>query len=92
MLRVRIVASSLLMLFPALGAWADDAPAPPPPQDVWIGKGQLGRAGKATTLSRAIYSYSAVFAMNMICLTVSNTRRAQPAVSAISSSIPATRN
>jgi putative salt-induced outer membrane protein len=30
----------LLALAPALGAWADDAP--PPPQDVWIGKGQLG--------------------------------------------------
>ena len=30
----------LLALAPALGAWADEAP--PPPQDVWIGKGQLG--------------------------------------------------
>ena len=30
----------LLALAPALCAWADDAP--PPPQDVWIGKGQLG--------------------------------------------------
>jgi putative salt-induced outer membrane protein len=30
----------LLALAPALCAWAVDAP--PPPQDVWIGKGQLG--------------------------------------------------
>ena len=30
----------LLALAPALCAWADDAK--PPPQDVWIGKGQLG--------------------------------------------------
>ena len=30
----------LLALAPALCAWADNAP--PPPQDVWIGKGQLG--------------------------------------------------
>jgi len=30
----------LLALVPALSAWADEAP--PPPQDVWIGKGQLG--------------------------------------------------
>jgi putative salt-induced outer membrane protein len=30
----------LLALAPALSAWADEAP--PPPQDVWIGKGQLG--------------------------------------------------
>ena len=29
-----------LALAPAICAWADDAP--PPPQDVWIGKGQLG--------------------------------------------------
>ncbi len=29
-----------LTLAPALGVWADDAP--PPPQDVWIGKGQFG--------------------------------------------------
>lgn len=29
-----------LALAPALGVWADDAP--PPPQDVWIGKGQFG--------------------------------------------------
>jgi putative salt-induced outer membrane protein len=30
----------LLALAPAVCAWADDTP--PPPQDVWIGKGQLG--------------------------------------------------
>jgi putative salt-induced outer membrane protein len=30
----------LLALAPAFCAWADNAP--PPPQDVWIGKGQLG--------------------------------------------------
>jgi putative salt-induced outer membrane protein len=30
----------LLALAPVLGAWADEAP--PPPQDVWIGKGQFG--------------------------------------------------
>jgi putative salt-induced outer membrane protein len=30
----------LLALAPVLGAWADDAP--PPPQDVWIGKGLVG--------------------------------------------------
>jgi putative salt-induced outer membrane protein len=30
----------LLTLVPALSAWADEAP--PPPQDVWIGKGQIG--------------------------------------------------
>ncbi len=29
-----------LALAPALSVWADDAP--PPPQDVWIGKGQFG--------------------------------------------------
>ncbi len=30
----------LLLLAPAFSVWADDAP--PPPQDVWIGKGQFG--------------------------------------------------
>jgi putative salt-induced outer membrane protein len=30
----------LLLLAPAFCVWADDAP--PPPQDVWIGKGQFG--------------------------------------------------
>jgi putative salt-induced outer membrane protein len=38
----RILASTLLILGPVTGTRADDAPAPPPPQDVWIGKGQLG--------------------------------------------------
>jgi putative salt-induced outer membrane protein len=37
----RIFAISLLTLAPALGVLADEAP-PPPPQDVWIGKGQFG--------------------------------------------------
>jgi len=37
----RIFAISLLTLAPALGVFADEAP-PPPPQDVWIGKGQFG--------------------------------------------------
>ncbi len=32
----------LLILAPALHAWADDPPAPPPPQHTWIGKGQFG--------------------------------------------------
>ncbi len=31
----------LLALLPAANVWADDAPAPPP-QGVWIGKGQFG--------------------------------------------------
>ena len=35
-----ILAAVLLALAPALSAWADDAP--PPPQGVWIGKGQFG--------------------------------------------------
>jgi putative salt-induced outer membrane protein len=30
------------MLAPAAGVLADDAPAPPPPMGVWIGKGQFG--------------------------------------------------
>jgi putative salt-induced outer membrane protein len=30
----------LWVLTPAMGAWAEEAP--PPPQDVWIGKGQFG--------------------------------------------------
>jgi putative salt-induced outer membrane protein len=38
----RVIPISLLILAPAFAARADDAPAPPPPQDVWIGKGQLG--------------------------------------------------
>jgi putative salt-induced outer membrane protein len=35
-------AAALIALAPVLSVWADDAPAPPPPQDVWIGKGQFG--------------------------------------------------
>jgi len=42
MIRVPIFAVILLVLAPAPFAWADDAPAPPPPQGVWIGKGQFG--------------------------------------------------
>jgi putative salt-induced outer membrane protein len=38
----RVIALTLLSLIPAAGVLADDAPAPPPPQDVWIGKGQFG--------------------------------------------------
>jgi putative salt-induced outer membrane protein len=36
----RIVATTLLVLVPSIGLWADEAP--PPPQGVWIGKGQFG--------------------------------------------------
>lgn len=36
----RLTAATLLLLCPAIAAWADDAP--PPPQGVWIGKGQFG--------------------------------------------------
>ncbi len=42
MANIRLIATTLLVLSPAVGAWADDAPAPPPPQGVWIGKGQFG--------------------------------------------------
>ncbi len=42
MTHIRTAAVSLLVLCPALYAWADDAPAPPPPMGVWIGKGQFG--------------------------------------------------
>ena len=42
MVNVRVIASSLLVVCPALSAWADEAPAPPPPMGVWIGKGQFG--------------------------------------------------
>jgi putative salt-induced outer membrane protein len=38
----RIFVISLLTVAPALAVFADEAPAPPPPQDVWIGKGQFG--------------------------------------------------
>jgi putative salt-induced outer membrane protein len=34
-----VIAAAILLSFSA-GAWAEDAP--PPPQDVWIGKGQFG--------------------------------------------------
>ncbi|MGO9931767.1 MAG: YdiY family protein [Steroidobacteraceae bacterium] len=39
---IRIIAATLLALAPAVSSWADDAPAPPPPQGVWMGKGQFG--------------------------------------------------
>jgi putative salt-induced outer membrane protein len=38
----RTIATALLSLIPALSALADDAPAPPPPQHEFIGKGQFG--------------------------------------------------
>ena len=38
----RVIALALLSLVPAVGALADDAPAPPPPMGVWMGKGQFG--------------------------------------------------
>jgi putative salt-induced outer membrane protein len=40
MATIRILATSMLIFAPALSALAEDAP--PPPQDVWIGKGQFG--------------------------------------------------
>jgi len=39
---IRSIATTLLILAPALYALADDAPAPPPPQHEFIGKGQFG--------------------------------------------------
>ena len=39
---IRAIATALMVLTPIAGAWADDAPAPPPPQGQWIGKGQFG--------------------------------------------------
>jgi putative salt-induced outer membrane protein len=42
MVNVRIIASSFFIICPTLCVWADDAPAPPPPQGVWMGKGQFG--------------------------------------------------
>jgi putative salt-induced outer membrane protein len=41
MFPVRTIATVLLVAA-ACSAWSDDAPAPPPPQGVWIGKGQFG--------------------------------------------------
>src|SRR5580704_882746 len=38
----RVIAALLLALVSAAKVWADDAPAPPPPQGVWLGKGQFG--------------------------------------------------
>lgn len=35
-------ATALLCLLPPLAAFADEAPAPPPPQGVFVGKGQFG--------------------------------------------------
>jgi putative salt-induced outer membrane protein len=34
--------ATVLLVAAACSAWADDAPAPPPPQGQWIGKGQFG--------------------------------------------------
>jgi putative salt-induced outer membrane protein len=42
MFSVRSIATVPLVLAAACNAWADEAPAPPPPQGVWIGKGQFG--------------------------------------------------
>jgi len=36
----RLISGALLALAPAISAWCGEAP--PPPQDVWIGKGQFG--------------------------------------------------
>jgi len=36
------VAPIIISTTVATSAWADDAPAPPPPMGVWIGKGQFG--------------------------------------------------
>jgi putative salt-induced outer membrane protein len=40
MTRYRFTAAAVLSLIPGIAAWADDAP--PPPQGVFIGKGQFG--------------------------------------------------
>jgi putative salt-induced outer membrane protein len=42
MTKNRVIALALLSLSPVVGVLADDAPAPPPPMGVWIGKGQFG--------------------------------------------------
>jgi len=36
----RLISAALLVFAPAISAWCGEAP--PPPQDVWIGKGQFG--------------------------------------------------
>jgi putative salt-induced outer membrane protein len=41
-IRIIATATTLVSLAPALSALADEAPAPPPPQHTWIGKGQFG--------------------------------------------------
>jgi putative salt-induced outer membrane protein len=38
----RVIATALLSSIPLLSAWADEAPAPPPPQHTFIGAGQFG--------------------------------------------------
>ena len=42
MLKFSVAAITLLTLASTMKVRADDAPAPPPPQGVWIGKGQFG--------------------------------------------------
>lgn len=37
-----LAAATALITVSSATAWADDAPAPPPPQHVWMGKGQFG--------------------------------------------------
>jgi putative salt-induced outer membrane protein len=41
-LHLSAIAAALIILAPTLACRADEAPAPPPPQGVWIGKGQFG--------------------------------------------------
>jgi putative salt-induced outer membrane protein len=42
MASIRVIATALFFLTPAVSVWADETPAPPAPQGVWTGKGQLG--------------------------------------------------
>ena len=42
MTKIRVIALSVLSIAPAAAVLADDAPAPPPPQHEFIGKGQFG--------------------------------------------------
>jgi putative salt-induced outer membrane protein len=42
MTTIQGIALAILTLVPAAELLADDSPAPPPPQGVWIGKGQFG--------------------------------------------------